>query len=148
MPTWVWVVDSLALVLALLLLTAVWLVVRRRVLIRRSGAAFDMSVTRRGVDDGGWMLGFGIYKGPVLQWYRTFSVSLRPRYRFVRGDLTVGARRAPQGPEIHTLPSDHVVVPTENPHAVQQFAMSSGALTGLLSWLESSPPGERVNNVL
>ena len=29
-----------------------------------------------------------------------------------------------------------------------QFAMSANALTGLLSWLESSPPGQRVNNVL
>ena len=148
MPLWLWFVDSLALILALLLAAVAWLVVRRRVLIRRSGAAFDMSVNRSATRHAGWVLGFAIYSGPQLHWYRTFSASLRPRYRFVRGEVEVEGRRAPTGDEVHVLHADHVVVGTSNDLGVGQLAMSAGALTGLLSWLESSPPGQRVNNVL
>lgn len=147
MPLWLWLVDSIALVLLGLLLAVVWLVVRRRILVRRFGAAFDMSVNRH---DGerGWTLGFAIYHGPQLNWFRTFSVSLRPRYRFVRSEVEIDGRRTPHGVEVHALHADHVVVATRNAVGVRQLALSGGALTGLLSWLESSPPGERVNNVL
>jgi len=150
MPLWLWFVDSLALILAVLLVVVVWIVMRRRVLIRRSGAAFDMSVNRHDASegDGHWTLGFAIYRGAELHWFRAFSVSLRPRYRFVRGDVSVEGRRSPHGKEPHVLQADHVVVSTHNDLGVRQLALSSGALTGLMSWLESSPPGQRVNNVL
>ncbi len=148
MPLWLWFVDSLALVCVLLIAAVAWLVVRRRVLIRRSGAAFDMSVNRHPEGEGGWTLGFAAYHGRELHWYRTFSLSLRPRYRFVRGEVAVEGRRQPQGSEAHALHTGHLVVRTENSVGVRQLALSPGALTGLLSWLESSPPGERVHNVL
>lgn len=150
MPLWLWLVDSLVVILAILLAMVVWIVVRRRILIRRSGAAFDMSVNRYGEDEGQrhWTLGFAIYRGPELLWFRTFSASLRPRLRFVRGEVTVHGRRAPRGRETEILQADHVIVNTTNTLGVRQLALSSGALTGLMSWLESSPPGQRVNNVL
>ena len=151
MPLWLWFVDSLAVILAIGLMVAGWLVVRRRVLIRRSGAAFDMSVNRHSLGDADshWALGFAIYRGPELHWFATFSVSLRPRYRFVRGEVNLeGGRRAPLGKEAQVLPADHVAVTVSNSLGVHQIAMSSGAMTGLMSWLESSPPGHRVNNVL
>ena len=150
MPVWLWFVDSLAVILSVVLAVALWLVVRRRVLIRRSGAAFDMSVNRfpNGDVDSHWILGFAIYRGPELHWFGTFSVSLLPRYRFVRGEVIVERRRTPVGKETQVLPADHIAVSTTNGLGVHQLAMSSGALTGLMSWLESSPPGQRVNNVL
>ncbi|KAA1373740.1 DUF2550 domain-containing protein [Aeromicrobium fastidiosum] len=148
MPLWWWLVDSLLFVVVLLVLLVVGLLVRGR-LLARSGGAFDMSVTR-GADARaqGWMHGLAVYGETELRWFRTFSLSWRPRYRFTRGDVQVDGRREPVGDEVHAIHPGHLIVGTKHSSGVQQFAMSPNALTGLLSWLESSPPGQRVNNVL
>lgn len=143
-----WFVDFLALILVLILLLMIGLLVRRRVLAR-SGGTFDMSVNRHAEGTSkGWILGLAVYRDTELEWFRTFSLSLRPRYRFTRGDVRIDGRREPVGYEIHAIHSGHLIVGTENALGVQQLAMSANALTGLLSWLESSPPGQRVNNVV
>ena len=148
MPFWLWLVDSLLLVLALILVPLIGLLVRRRV-IARSGGTFDMSINRNqaGVSKG-WTLGLAVYRDSDLEWYRTFSLSLRPRYRFSRVDVRIEGRREPDLHEVHALHDGHLIVGTENASGVCQFAMSANALTGLLSWLESAPPGQRVNNVV
>jgi hypothetical protein len=147
-PLWWWLVDSLLLVVVLLVLLVVGLLVRGR-LLARSGGAFDMSVTRGSEPQAkGWMHGLAVYGDTELRWFRTFSLSWRPRYRFVRGDVQIDGRREPQGVEVHAIHPGHLIVGTSFASDVQQFAMSPDALTGLLSWLESSPPGQRVNNVL
>jgi hypothetical protein len=148
MPLWMWFVDSLAFVVALLVLLVVGLLVRRR-LLARAGGTFEMSVNRHAeASPKGWILGLAVYRDTQLEWYRTFSLSLRPTYRFTRGDVRIDGRREPVGHEVHAIHSGHLIVGTENASGVRQFAMSVNALTGLLSWLESSPPGQRVNNVL
>jgi hypothetical protein len=147
-PLWWWLVDSLLFVVVLLVLLVVGLLVRGR-LLARSGGAFDMSVTRGSqAQVKGWMHGLAVYGDAELRWFRTFSLSWRPRYRFTRGDVVIDGRREPVGLEVHAIHPGHLIVGTENASGVQQFAMSPNALTGLLSWLESSPPGQRVNNVL
>lgn len=148
MPLWWWLVDSLLFVVVLLVLCVVGLLARGR-LLARSGGAFDMSVTR-GPDAQakGWMHGLAVYGDTELRWFRTFSLSWRPRYRFTRGDVVIDGRREPIGHEVHAIHPGHLIVGTENASGVKQFALSPDALTGLLSWLESSPPGQRVNNVL
>ncbi len=146
MPLWLWLVDSLALVVLGGLLLLAWFVGRRRYLA--AGGSFDLSVNRRRDPGPGWVLGFAVYGDTELRWYRTFSLSLRPRYRFTRGSVLIEGRRAPVGSEKHALHAGHLVVDTQNDSGIQQLAMNPSALTGLLSWLESSPPGQRVNNVL
>lgn len=148
MPVWWWLVDSLLLVVVVLVLLVVGLLVRGR-LLARSGGAFDMSVTRGAEPQAkGWMHGLAVYGDTELRWFRTFSLSWRPRYRFTRGDVQIDGRREPLGDEVHAIHPGHLIVGTTHASGVQQFAMSPNALTGLLSWLESSPPGQRVNNVL
>lgn len=148
MPWWWWAIDVLALVVVLTLATLVALAMRRRVLTRRGGT-FDMSINRRsGATAAGWTLGVAVYGADTLDWYRTFSARLSPRYRFVRGEVHVEGRRAPQGAEAHAVHAGHVVVSTSNATDVKQLSMSPEALTGLLAWLESSPPGRSVNTVL
>lgn len=148
MPVWWWLLDSLAFVLAVLVLLVVGVLVRRR-LLARGGGTFDMSVTRSAESQvKGWMLGVAVYRDTELEWFRTFSLSWRPRYRFSRGDVHIEGRREPVGLEVHAIHAGHVIVSTDNASGVRQFAMSANALTGLLSWLESSPPGQRVNNVV
>lgn len=148
MPLWVWFVDSLAFIVALLVLLLASLLVRRR-LLARSGGTFEMSVNKSAEAQAkGWTLGLAVYKDTELQWFRTFSLSPRPAHRFARGDVLIEGRREPVGHEVHAIHSGHLIVATKNATGVRQFAMSANALTGLLSWLESSPPGQRVNNVL
>lgn len=146
MPLWLWLVDSLAVVVVAGALLLAWFVGRRRVLA--ASGSFDLSVNRRHEPGPGWVLGFAVYGDTELLWYRTFSLSLRPRHRFVRGTVLIERRRTPVGGEMHALHAGHLVVDTRNDCGVHQLAMNPSALTGLLSWLESSPPGQRVNNVL
>lgn len=148
MPLWLWLVDSLVLVIGPVLMLIMGLLVRRRVLAR-SGGTFDMSVNQHPESAAkGWTMGLAVYRDTELEWYRTFSLSLRPRYRFTRGDVRIHGRREPMGREVFAMHDGHLIVGTENASGVRQFAMSANALTGLLSWLESSPPGHRVNNVV
>ena len=148
MPLWLWLVDSVALVVVLAALIVLGLVVRRRLVARRGGT-FDLSINR-GAEIGpkGWTLGVGAYRSNTLEWYRTFSFAWWPRHRFVRGEIAIDVRRDPVGPETFALHAGHVIVAVRHASGVHQMAMSSSALTGLLAWLESSPPGQSVNNVL
>lgn len=147
MTLW-WVIGVLAVLVAGLVLLLVGLLLRRWFLAR-SGVTFDMGVNRSaGPDPSGWILGLAVYGETELEWFRTFSLSLRPRYRFVRGDVLIDGRREPEANEVQAIHALHLIVGTENALGVKQFAMSPNALTGLLSWLESSPPGQRVNNVV
>jgi hypothetical protein len=148
LPLWIWLLDSLAVALVLATLFASLLVVRRRVVARRSGS-FDLSVCRQaGLQPTAWVIGIGSYGPESLDWYRTFSFAWWPRYRFFRGDLDILERRDPEGSEAFALDDGDVIVRIKHPSGVQQLAMSPSALTGLMVWLESSPPGRGVNNVV
>ncbi len=148
MPLWLWLVDSLALIVLLAALVLLALVIRRRLLARR-GSTFDLSINRH-ADPGpkGWTLGVAAYRSNTLDWYRTFSFAWWPRHRFERGDISIDGRREPVGPETFAVHTGHVIVSLHHRSGVRQMAMSPSALTGLLAWLEASPPGHSVNNVL
>ena len=148
MPLWIWVLDSLFLVIAIASLLVTLLVIRRRMVARRSGT-FDLSICRQaGPQPTAWVIGVGSYGRESLDWYRTFSFAWWPRHRFLRSDLEVLDRRDPEGNEAFALDAGDVIVRINHASGVQQFAMSPSALTGLLAWLESSPPGRGVNNVV
>ena len=148
MAPWLLLVDSLGLIVAGAVGLVGMLAVRRRVVARRR-RTFDLSVCRQaGPSTQGWVIGVGTYGPNSLDWYRTFSLAWWPRYRFFRGDLVVLERRDPVGSEAFALDDGDVIVNVEHLSGVRQLAMSPSALTGLLAWLESSPPGHRVNNVL
>lgn len=148
MPWWVWLLDSFAL-LALLVLSAVGWVMARRRWITRSGGAFDMSAKTSAERGGpGWTLGIAVYRDVEVSWYRTFSLSLRPKYTFHRGEVVIEGRRRPVGAEIHAIPDRHVISTCSGDSPVAQVAMTDPSLTALLAWLESSPPGRGINRVL
>lgn len=148
MPLWLWLVDSLALIVGLAIVGLLVLVLRRRAL-ERSGVAFEMSVNRRAEPSPkGWTLGVAVYRDQELHWYRTFSYAWRPRHRFRRGEVLIEGRRSPDGQESFVLHQGHVVVSCESAAGIHQLAMTPQSLTGLLAWLESSPPGHGVNRVV
>ncbi|WP_370618601.1 DUF2550 domain-containing protein [Mumia sp. Pv 4-285] len=154
MPIWLWVLDSLGVLLLLAVLAVLGLGGRRRYLAR-GGSTFDLSVNRRvdppreEGDPRGWTLGVGRYNASHLEWFRTFSFSPRPVLRFERGHVEVERRRKPVGSETYALHAGNTIVECSLDDGARiQLALSPQALTGLLAWLESSPPGREVNNVI
>ena len=94
----------------------------------------------------GWVLGMARYSEGILEWFRFFSYSPRPRMTFLRGEVRVLETRDPDPVEAVALYSDQTVVRVQSPgrpDEVLELAMSADSLTGLLSWLEAAPPGVR-----
>ncbi len=137
---WQWLLDAVGLVLGGLLLFAV-LVVGRRRLLARPGGTFDLSLRVRHHRPGrGWLLGIGRYREHRLECFRIFSLSPRPRRSWERTRLTYVGRRDPVGAEAYSLFAGHVIVGCESDTGRHELAMSPESLLGLQAWLESAPP--------
>jgi hypothetical protein len=141
MPAWEWFADAFGGFVLLLVCYGLALIVRRR-FIARNGGAFELSYRARSAKAGrGWVLGIGRYSGDSLEWFRIFSLALRPRQVWRRSVLTYDGRREPIGGESLSLFADHVIVRCSTPTGELEIAMSSESLTGFQSWLEAAPPG-------
>ncbi|WP_188779070.1 DUF2550 domain-containing protein [Marmoricola endophyticus] len=141
MAPWLWVLDSAAVVLIVVLLYGITLVLRRR-LLSRHGGTFELSVRTGAGDAGrGWVLGLGRYDGGRLEWFRIFSLLPAAKRTWDRDDLSYRSSRPPEGDERLTLYDGHLVVICDSPGGEVQMAMASEALTGLQAWLEAGPPG-------
>ncbi len=141
---WLAVTEVIALVIAaLVLLPIAWLIARRRWLTR-GGAMFDCSMRLRTTTPGtGWVLGVARYREGRLQWFRSFSLSLRPRLVFRRDQTTVGPQRAPDEIEALLLLEDQRVIELRlDDGRSWEASMTPEAITALLSWLEAAPPGQ------
>jgi hypothetical protein len=135
------VVLAVAVAVAVVVLMLLVLALRRRVLLRPAGS-IDMSLrTRFGRIGGGWALGVGRYTGDDLLWYRLFALSVKPSRTLSRRELQVVGRRLPSGAESWAVQAGAVIVECQDTTGPVQVAMSAGAVTGFLSWLESAPPG-------
>lgn len=141
MPLWLWVVDAVAAALVLVLLYGGCLLVRRRWISRDFGT-FELSIRARSHKTGrGWVLGVGRYAGDTLEWFRVFSLRPGPTRRLVRSGITFEGRREPEGAEVYSLYSGHVIIRCLTADGELEVAMSPDALTGFLAWLEAAPPG-------
>ena len=141
MAWWEWLLDICGALLLLIVLYGAGLIVRRR-LLSRHGGTFELSHRlRTDVPGRGWSLGLGRYSGETLQWYRIFTLSLRPKRSWTREELTYDGRREPMGAEQASLYPDHLVVCCQSPSGEVELALSPSSLTGLQSWLEAKPPG-------
>jgi hypothetical protein len=130
----------LAVVGVVLLVVAAGLLRRRG--LQRGGGAVDLSLRLKTPGHGrGWVNGVGRFVGDELQWYRVFSLSPRPRRRYSRRDLEVLRRREPSGGERRALLDGAVVMECRAGETPVDLAMSCGAVTGFLAWLEARPPG-------
>lgn len=135
-----WLAEAIGiLVLILVVAPLISLYVRRRVLSNRGGV-FDCGL-RREMSKRNWMLGLARYEGDALEWYRVFSVSLRPRLMLHRSRVELLGRRAPNEVEQVTLfeSSEIVRVHMRDDGRTVELAMSSDSVTGLMSWIEAGP---------
>jgi Protein of unknown function (DUF2550) len=132
-----WIGIGLLVVLVLFALLFV-----RRSLIARLGGTIEVSLRLSTLLPGrGWSSGLGRFAGDELQWYRIFSLALRPRRVLHRQVLAVQGRRRPDGPERLALPADWMILSCNGPQQSIEIAMAESTLTGFLSWIEAAPPG-------
>lgn len=132
----------LACVLVVVLVPVIWLVARRRWL-SRTGWVFDCSL--RVLDDaqgGAWMLGVARLNGDLVEWYRVYSWSLRPRVTLRRGRTRVVGLRDADGPERALLYDQDRVAELHGDSEAVEMAMVGDRMTAFLSWLESAAPGQ------
>lgn len=133
-----------ALLLAVLAVAALYV---RRLLLQRGGASLDCALRVGKHRPGhGWHFGVVRYTPYHLEWFRTFSAAPQPKYTFVRPSFDVIGRRYPRNFEQHSMPRDAVVLhctarTVDGRHVELELAVGEAALTGVLAWLESSPPG-------
>ncbi len=142
---WLGITEVVAAVLVVCLLLPVLCLGARRRWLARQGGLFDCSLRLSEKAPGsGWVLGVARYSGDNLEWFRAFSLSLRPRVIFPRSQASAGQQREPDAIESVLLYDDQRIVRMELADGTSwELAMAVASLTGLLSWLESAPPGAR-----
>jgi len=92
------------------------------------------------------MLGAARYREDCLEWYRVFSLSLRPRVRLRRDETHVLRVRQPEPLEVGELYDDQVVAELGDAHAGLWVAMSRDDMTAFHSWTEAGPPGQHFSS--
>lgn len=130
---------GLVVVLLAALIPVIWLIARRRWLAS-SGWVFDCSLRQLHGSTGPWMLGVARLNGELMEWYRVFSVSLRPKVTVRRGQVHVVTTRAPRPEERSQLVEAERVAVLGGADDVE-VAMAPDRMTAFLSWLEAAPPG-------
>jgi len=140
---WLTVLEVLGGVAVVLLLGIVLVALRRRLVQR--GGTFDCSLRLKDKRFGqGWALGVARYTGDQIEWFRVFSMSLRPTRVLPRDDLKIIRRRNPEYPETLAIMSGHVILECTEDGGELSLAMSTEATTGFAAWLEAGPPGRNV----
>ena len=138
----------------ILLVLAVSGIAARRFLLERRGATVECGLRRPGRpgqrQGQRWRLGVASYQLDEFRWYGIFGVSMRPQEAFPRRDLAVVARRPPTEQETTILGPGRIVAEcqlggTGTGSATVDLALAESALTGLLAWLESAPPGSHLD---
>lgn len=137
-----WVFAAMIVCMAVIAMPIIALFARRRWLTGQGGL-FDCA---RRVAGGQWNLGFARYRGDALEWFRAFSVSLSPSLVIRRGRNDYIEQRQPTAEETDLLfdNSRVVLVRGRQDTASHVLAMEPGHVMGLMSWLESAPPGTHV----
>ena len=140
--------DAAWLCVALLILLVLGAagIAARRFLLERGGATVECGLRQPGRS---WRLGVASYQLDEFRWYRIFGVSMRPDRAFPRRDLAVVTRRPPAEEEASILGPGRIVAECQlGGDGTVDLALAEPALTGLLAWLESAPPGSHLDVAL
>lgn len=126
--------------LLLVLLLAAFAVLRRLHLLRAGGA----EVVLRGLpaaEGRAWRHGVVRYDTDEMCFYRVASLRPGADRTLQRRTVEVRHRRAPSTSERDVVPASAVVLRLDDQHGECELALTEGALTAFLAWLESAPPG-------
>jgi len=133
-----------AVALLLVLVVLVGLGFRRLRLIRSGGVDVWQRRVRASAPTStrGWNLGVLRYQGEEIAWFRVISLSSGAELRLSRRQIEITDRRRPGPSEEYVLPPDATVLRCRDGSSrTVELAMSQDVLTGFLSWLEATPPG-------
>ncbi|MDO5735151.1 MAG: DUF2550 domain-containing protein [Propionibacteriaceae bacterium] len=121
----------------------VGLYARRRWLTGQGGLFDCAHRITDGVPGSGWILGLARYRGDRLEWFRAFSLGLRPSLSLQRGMTTYEHQRPANGLEQVVLFEDSRVILVKDRITSREYslAMDGDTTMGLITWLESAPPG-------
>jgi Protein of unknown function (DUF2550) len=131
------IVDFVGLLLLAALVVFCGAVIARQRHMIRSPGAIPLATRRRGTH---WSYGVGQYIGGELRWYRALGIGTRPSRVLRRGDVKILGHRAPSRLERGALPTASVIVDCRDSSGYLTIALSEGAFTGFVSWLEASAP--------
>lgn len=137
---------ALAVVLLLACALIAGLFLRRRAL-SHGGVVVDCALRLPGAPDTGWITGIARYHDEDLEWFKVFSLSVRPKVVLGRRVARVESHRLLSPEEAEQLPGLDVVTRLSDPsleargRGSVELAMSRSSATALMSWMEASPPG-------
>lgn len=137
------VVIIVGVVTCLVAMPFVGLYLRRRWLTGQGGL-FDCAYRiSEGMPGSGWVLGLARYREDRLEWFRAFSLALRPSVSLTRSRTTYVQQRAASGLEQVVLFEDSRVILVRDRVSSREMslAMDGDTTMGLITWLESAPPG-------
>ncbi|HVE27719.1 MAG TPA: DUF2550 domain-containing protein [Sporichthya sp.] len=120
---------------------AVLALTTRRMMLQRPLGTFACSLRLGEHPDGeGWSYGIGRYHGDRVEWFPIFSLAWKPRHVMTRRQLRVRSRRDPAPAEAQGLPAGSMVLVCALGTERLELAMTHGAMTGFMSWVEAAPP--------
>ncbi|QGH68898.1 DUF2550 family protein [Pseudactinotalea sp. HY158] len=92
-----------------------------------------------------WFAGIATYTRDHLAWHEVVSLSIQPQRTFDRRELLILARRARRIEERTSQVSE-----AHCRYRGEEFYLAApdGAIDGLVSWLEASPPDSRTSRVI
>ncbi len=143
MPDWWGLTAVVLVVVALCILTPVIVLFGRRRWLATRGPVFDCSLRTPDATPGsGWMLGVARYSGDEFEWYRVFSISLRPWLTIDRTRSQAAATRLPDAYESSFLDADQRIATLTGAHVGVSVALAPQEMTAFLGWLEGGLPGQ------
>ncbi len=136
-----WLDELTTIVVIVVLVYLVTLLVRRAILSLRGGL-FDCALRPLGGKK--WRLGLARYSGELLEWYQVWHPLPTPSRVFVRENCELAGLRDSDPSESKLGYATARIIDLkvrDNPPAQMQLALNEGSAMGLVSWLESAPPG-------
>ena len=138
-----WDIVVLTLVCVVIAMLPFALLYLRRRWLTGQGGLFDCAYQVDSDQGAAWVLGVARYRREQLEWFRAFSLSLRPKVVFQRVTTMYVHQRVPQGLEAIALFEGSVIVTLRErvTGTTCALSMASDEALALMSWLESAPPG-------
>jgi hypothetical protein len=131
------IVDIVVLcIAAVVLLGCAIILARQRFMLRAPGS---LPVALRPAPNARWQYGVARYAGGELRWYRSLGFGTRPNRILNRRNVSVIGHRSPDPHETGSLPATAIIVDLRDRGTELALALSDGAYTGFVSWLESAP---------